>query len=269
MQDFFLEAQDIKQTMEQMRASMLRIEESHRANLTAISTEQGRHMSDRLDELTQATNGLAAQVRNRLKALDVANKEHAERYKGSAEGTTESRIRTNMHGSLTRKFVDLMSEYQDLQNKYKAKYRERVQRQYRIVKPDATQEEIQQTIDDPQSDLFSQQIAGHAAARNALADIQDRHKDILRLETSINELHQLFLDVSVLVEAQGELLDQIEHAVGKTVVNTGQAIEELRKANEFKKKKRTFMCWVVTVAIIIFVIIFMPVFVDVIDDDNR
>ena len=44
------------------------------------------------------------------------------------------------------------------------------------------------------SEIFQQQFLqgpGHAAARNALADIQERHKDITRLETSIQELHQL------------------------------------------------------------------------------
>ena len=41
----------------------------------------------------------------------------------------QARIRTNMHGTLTRKFVDLMAEYQQLQTKYKNKYRERVERQ--------------------------------------------------------------------------------------------------------------------------------------------
>ena len=104
-----------------------------------------------------------------------------------------------------------------------------------------------------QTEIFTQQFMqmgpGHAAARNALADIQarclpppaprphaplalasigarrfvpglatraspptpppvpalqERHKDITRLETSINELHQLFMDMAVLVESQGE-----------------------------------------------------------------
>ena len=78
-----------------------------------------------------------------------------------------------MHGTMTRKFVDLMAEYQELQNKYKNKYREKVprpdflpprerpshtawlvhtwvrvrvqvERQYRIVKPHATKEEIEE-----------------------------------------------------------------------------------------------------------------------------
>ena len=154
-----------------------------------------------------------------------------------------------------------------LQTRYKTKYRERVERQYRIINPTASKEEVQVVVDNPQADLFSQQIAGHTAARNALADIQDRHRDILRLETSINELHQLFLDVSVLVEAQGEMLNQIEHAVGATVVNTGGAVEELRRANEYKKRKREFMCWVASVIAIVVVILGMPVLVNILDND--
>lgn len=47
-----------------------------------------------------------------------------------------------MHGTLTRKFVDLMAEYQELQTKYKNKYRERGERQYRVVNPNASREEI-------------------------------------------------------------------------------------------------------------------------------
>ena len=48
-----------------------------------------------------------------------------------------------------RKFEDLMAEYQELQNKYSEeyknvlKYRKKVERQYRIVKPHATKEEIE------------------------------------------------------------------------------------------------------------------------------
>merc|ERR1719482_1632854 len=94
-----------------------------------------------------------------------------------------------------------------LASRYKNKYREKVERQYRIVKPHATKEEIDEAFDSgsQQPELFTQQILqgpGHAAARSALADIQERHRDITRLETSIAELHQLFLDMSVLVESQ-------------------------------------------------------------------
>lgn len=39
---------------------------------------------------------------------------------------------------------------------------------------------------------------------------------MLTLEASIAELHQMFLDFALLVEQQGELLDQIEYQVPQT-----------------------------------------------------
>ena len=50
-------------------------------------------------------------------------------------------------------------------------------------------------------------------ALNAYADVQSKHEELMRLETSIREVHQLFLDMAILVEQQGELLDNIEDMV--------------------------------------------------------
>jgi len=112
--------------------------------------------------------------------------------------------------------------------------------------------------------VFTQQILqgpGHAAARSALADIQERHKDITRLETSIQELHQLFLDMSVLVESQGELLDQIEYTVSQSVNFTGKAVEELRTANQYQKRVRKKMCCIICVILIVIIAIIAPLLV--------
>lgn len=40
------------------------------------------------------------------------------------------------------------------------------------------------------------------AAKQTLADIEARHNDIMRLETSIRELHYMFMDMAMLVESQ-------------------------------------------------------------------
>jgi len=262
MQNFFDEAGDIKKTMASIRYNIRQIEQSHGECLTAVSADQGRESTERLEELMRTTNGMATQVRNRLKSMDVENKEYAR----SNVGASEARIRSNMHGTLTRKFVDLMAEYQELQTKYKNKYRERVERQYKIVKPHASKDEIDAAFDsgDSQDNVFTQQILqgpGHAAARSALADIQERHKDITRLETSIQEFHQLFLDMSVLVESQGELLDQIEYTVSQSVNFTGKAVEELRTANQYQKRVRKKMCCIICVILIVIIAIIAPLLV--------
>lgn len=39
-------------------------------------------------------------------------------------------------------------------------------------------------------------------SKQALSEIEGRHKDILRLENSIKELHDMFVDIAMLVENQ-------------------------------------------------------------------
>jgi syntaxin 1B/2/3 len=271
MEAFFEEVQEIKKSMSSIRSNIRQIEQSHGECLTAISAEASRASTEQLEGLMKQTNGLAQSVRNKLKGMDQENKDFARTH----QGASEARIRSNMHSTLTRKFVDLMAEYQEIQTKYKGKYRERVERQYKIVKPHATREEIDNAFDGSdgqQPEIFTQQILqgpGHAAARTALADIQERHKDITRLETSIQELHQLFLDMSVLVETQGELLDQIEYTVSQSVNYTGKAVEELRTASKYQKAVRKKMCCLICIILIIIAIVVVPIVVDRIGSNDQ
>lgn len=77
--------------------------------------------------MIDATNLAARDVRTKLKEMDKENKK-------LEKGTAEFRIRASMHGTLTKKFLDVMAEYQEIQTKYKNKFRERVERQYKIGK---------------------------------------------------------------------------------------------------------------------------------------
>lgn len=53
------------------------------------------------------------------------------------------------------------------------------------------------------SAVFTQGIITDTAqAKQTLADIEARHADIIKLETSIKELHDMFMDMAMLVESQ-------------------------------------------------------------------
>lgn len=46
------------------------------------------------------------------------------------------------------------------------------------------------------------QIIDSQISKQALSEIEGRHKDIVRLESSIKELHDMFMDIAMLVENQ-------------------------------------------------------------------
>jgi t-SNARE complex subunit (syntaxin) len=249
LKEFFEVVSEIKSGMALIKKNIKAIEESYGQSLVALNVDQKN--SEDLERLIDSTNLAAADLRNKLKEMDQENKKMG----NNTKGTAQYRIRTNMHGTLTRKFLDLMSEYQEVQTKYKNKYRERVERQYKIAKPDATQEEIDEALESGNTQIFQKQILDmqhHAQAKEALIYIENRHRDIIRLEQSIKQLHQLFLDMAILVEAQGELIDQIEYNVSQSVAYTKQAVKELHKANQLQKKSRKKMCCLIIIFLVIF-----------------
>lgn len=71
---------------------------------------------------------------------------------------------------------------------------------------------------------FLQILTDTQQARQTLADIEARHADIMKLEKSIRDLHEMFIDMAMLIESQGEMIDRIEHHVeqSRTYVETAQ-----------------------------------------------
>ena len=62
--------------------------------------------------------------------------------------------------------------------------------------------------------LVQRRLSFHTLRRlrqvaDTLAEIHERHEAVKELEKSLLDLHQIFLDMAVLVEAQGEMLDNI------------------------------------------------------------
>lgn len=54
----------------------------------------------------------------------------------------------------------------------------------------------------PADTALSPQIMDSQISKQALSEIEGRHKDIVRLESSIKELHDMFVDIAMLVENQ-------------------------------------------------------------------
>jgi syntaxin 1B/2/3 len=81
-----------------------------------------------LDDLIDKTSLLAADIRTRLQEINDRAKE-LEEEEGEIAST---RIRKNMNQSLTKKFLDLMQCYQEVQTNYKNKYKEKMERQIKI-----------------------------------------------------------------------------------------------------------------------------------------
>jgi len=93
-----------------------------------------------------------------------------------------------------------------------------------------------------------------------IQDIEDRHQRIQTLEASLQELKQLFVDLALLVDTQGELVNHIEYRVQISVDLTQEGGHNLQTAETIQKKSRKRQCcFILLVLGILGALVFIPV----------
>lgn len=87
--------------------------------------------------------------------------------------------------------------------------------------------------------------------RTTYAKVAGKYQDVLTLEQSVAELHQMFLDFALLTEQQGELLDQIEFQVKQAGDYVEEANVDVHQAIEYQKSIRKKQCWLILIVVVV------------------
>ncbi|XP_010168271.2 syntaxin-1B, partial [Corapipo altera] len=96
-----------------------------------------------------------------------------------------------------------MTEYNATQSKYRDRCKDRIQRQLEITGRTTTNEELEDMLESGKLAIFTDDIKMDSQmTKQALNEIETRHNEIIKLETSIRELHDMFVDMAMLVESQ-------------------------------------------------------------------
>lgn len=256
MSDFYAEISSIQDTIKTFNANVSRIDELHSRSLNNTDDAAAQRNASQLQELVEDTSALSATLKRRVKDL--------ERQGGSGR---DGQIRKQQTALVKSKFVDAIQSYQTVEQQYRQKYKQRMERQFKIVKPDATPEEVRAVVNDENGgQIFSQALMNsnrYGESRAAYREVQERHQDIKRIEQTIAELAQLFNDMSMLVEQQDETINTIqataeivEKDMETGLQHTGKAVGSARSA-----RKKRWICFFLSLLIIAIIAIIVVVVV--------
>ncbi|VDP72928.1 unnamed protein product [Echinostoma caproni] len=145
-----------------------------------------------------------------------------------------------------------MNTYNEIQLQYREKCKDRIRRKLNV------EQELEDMLEKKNPEIFTQAImADTEAAKRSLSDIEARHADIIRLEKSIEELRDLFMAVSLMVDQQSELIDRVEYNVNKAADCVVQAKGKLANAVQQNKKgrRRKIICIIILVVLAFLAII--------------
>ncbi|XP_021927507.1 syntaxin-1A isoform X3 [Zootermopsis nevadensis] len=254
MDEFFAEVEEIREMIDKIQANVEEVKKKHSAILSAPQTDE--KVKQELEDLMADIKKTANKVRAKLKVIEQAVEQEEQSNKSSAD----LRIRKTQHSTLSRKFVEVMTEYNRTQTDYRERCKGRIQRQLEITGRTTTNEELEEMLEQGNPAVFTQGIIMETQqARQTLADIEARHADIIKLENSIRELHDMFMDMAMLVENQGEMIDRIEYHVEHAVDYVQTATQDTKKALKYQSKARRkkiliIICLLIVLAILIIVL---------------
>ncbi|XP_056637066.1 syntaxin-1A isoform X3 [Diorhabda carinulata] len=253
MDAFFGEVEEIRDMIEKIQANVEEVKKKHSSILSAPQSDE--KTKQELEDLMADIKKTANKVRAKLKVIEQNIETEEQKNKSSAD----LRIRKTQHSTLSRKFVEVMTEYNRTQTDYRERCKGRIQRQLEITGRQTTNEELEEMLEQGNPAVFTQGIIMETQqAKQTLADIEARHADIIKLENSIRELHDMFMDMAMLVENQGELVDRVEYHVENAQTHVQQGRTELIQAEGYQtkaRKKKIFIIICLVVALIILIII--------------
>ncbi|XP_074569125.1 syntaxin-111-like [Curcuma longa] len=259
---FFEEAELVKEEMASVRDLLARLQAANEESKSTHKPEALRHLRDRINADIVQVLKTARDIRGRLESMDRSNAANR-RLSGCREGTPVDRTRTAVTNGLRKKLKEMMMEFQALRQRMMAEYRETVERRYFTLTGEAASEEvIERIIADGDSEGMMRKAMleqGRGIVAAAVQEIQDRHDAAKEVERSLLELHQVFLDMAVMVEAQGEQMDDIEHHVASAAHYVKDGTKELKSAKEYQRSSRKWLCIAIIFLLILVLFVVIPI----------
>eukprot|EP00096_Caligus_rogercresseyi_P002295 TRINITY_DN14386_c0_g1_i1.p2 TRINITY_DN14386_c0_g1~~TRINITY_DN14386_c0_g1_i1.p2 ORF type:complete len:353 (-),score=111.59 TRINITY_DN14386_c0_g1_i1:1955-3013(-) len=211
------------------------------------------------DDLESSMNTKMTEVKRLGNSIRKALEAHKATISEEEEGKTDtmmSRMRKTLFTAQAKRFYDLWTTYNAQQVEFRDKNKTLLVRRCKIVNSGYDDEAIETMLDEGKTGVFATAILDQEKlARRQLIELQDRHDEFMKLEASIREVRDMFMDIANLVSTQGETLDNIYSHVMSAETNVESGKKHLSSAEDYAKKARKKKFCLFSVGILIVIII--------------
>ncbi|CAN7005047.1 hypothetical protein BRARA_C00327 [Brassica rapa] len=262
LDDFFKKVQDIDKQYEKLNKLLKKLQAAHEESKAVTKAPAMKAIKKKMEKDVDEVGSIARFIKGKLEELDRENLANRQKP-GCGKGSGVDRSRTATTLSLKKKLKDKMAEFQVLRENIQQEYREVVDRRvFTVTGQRADEDTIDELIETGNSEQIFQkaiQEQGRGQVMDTLAEIQERHDAVRDLEKKLLDLQQIFMDMAVLVDAQGEMLDNIESQVSSAVDHVQSGNTALQRAKSLQKNSRKWMCIAIIILLIVVAVIVVGV----------
>ncbi|XP_057978796.1 syntaxin-related protein KNOLLE [Malania oleifera] len=260
---FLEDADKVRKEMGSIQDILGKLQEANEESKSLHKPEALKSLRSRINADITTVQRKARSIKSQLEEMDRANAAIT-RLSGCKEGTPVYRTRTSVTNGLRKKLKELMMDFQGLRQRMMTEYKETVGRRYFTVTGEYPNEEVIEKIisnGEGGEQFLTKAIQEHGRGKviETVVEIQDRHDAAKEVERNLLELHQVFLDMAVMVEAQGEQMDNIEHHVMSASQYVKDGTKNLKTAKDYQRSSRKCMCLGLILLLLIILIIVIPI----------
>ncbi|CAJ2637349.1 unnamed protein product [Trifolium pratense] len=256
LDSFFKKVQELEKQYAKLDNLLRKLQDAHEESKAVSKAPAMKAIRQRMDKDVDEVKKTAHFLKTKVEELDKENLANRQKP-GCGKGSAVDRSRTATTINLKKKLKDKMAEFQTLRTAIHEEYRDVVERRvFTVTGKRADEETIDRLIETGDSEQIFQkaiQEQGRGQIMDTLAEIQERHEAVRDVERKLLDLQQIFMDIAVLVDAQGDMLNNIESQVTSAVDHVQRGNDTLIKAKKLQKNSRKWMC----IAIMIFLIMVM------------
>ncbi|KAM7499969.1 hypothetical protein LguiA_024383 [Lonicera macranthoides] len=257
---FFEDVEAIKDDLKDLETLYNQLLSAHEQSKTLHNAKSVKDLRSKMDNDVSLTLKKAKYIKVRLESLDRSNAANRS-LPGCGPGSSSDRTRTSVVNGLRKKLHDSMNLFNDLRQRMSEEYRDTVQRRYfTVTGENADENTVDSLIATGQSETFLQkaiQEQGRGQVMDTIMEIQERHDAVKDMEKNLRELHQVFMDMAVLVESQGEQLDDIESQVARASSFVRGGAQQLQVARKHQKNTRKWACFGIILLLVVIAIVIL------------
>jgi syntaxin 1A len=253
MEKFFGEVREIRGMIDEIESNVEEVKKKHIAIKATAFSDALDKLRNELEDLMANIKKKANEVKNRLMKIEKSIEETADNYDNA-----DLRIRKTQNAAMSRKFVEVMNEYNRTQVEYREKYKDKIKHQLHITGVEHTDDELEEMIEQGNLSVFTEGILLDTEhAKQTLAEIEARHADIIKLENSIRGLRDMFLDMALLISNQGDMIDRVLYNVENTKDYVEQGKTEIVTARVYMAKARKKKIMIIACLVIFFILLIL------------
>ncbi|KAH9471860.1 hypothetical protein Pst134EA_002492 [Puccinia striiformis f. sp. tritici] len=233
-EEFFDSIANLQVDLKELSQMIAEMSDLSKRSMDTSSDQDREQLQEELSMLSDDIRRLSAQLKQSIQSFEA---DHSLlRQRGDPDRNLS--VRMDQLAALKKRFIETVQRYAEVEQAARRSMKSRIERQVRIVKPDATPEEVKAAVED-------QVNGGGAVFQQALASSNQQ---------TISELAQMFNDMATMVEEQDVKVQHIEKQAEIASQDVEAATTELKTAvvsAQGARSKRKCCCIIIVILILV------------------